>query len=403
MADSWIDSLLPASFAGIPFFVESGSSGQCGRRVQLTNFPFSDRFSVDDLGQLNAPSVLRGFILDDDGDLQSRHEQLVDALNQGQNTLVHPRHGSMQVLPGQCSYTFQGSRIRYQLQFLPIPDTAGESEQEETAALVNAQCDAAADATSAENIEVPNRSVLDSAQAHLDGVLSSLRGANGQINAAISPVAELTQAIDEISDLAVDLIRTPATLFNSVRGVYYGVLNASTSISDAMNAYRGLKFSPDVENKSATPSQVARANNQQAMSTAFESALLIEMIRIVSERSADLDVASNEDSPFDSYQQAIAIRDALLEDLDSVIESLNSQAFNSMVELRARFYRHIDAHGIRLPRITEVKYGVALPVWVIAHDIYGDVSLMSDIVRRNAIAQPVRVEENTALEVLRYE
>ena len=402
MAD-WIDSLLPASFAGISFSVEDGSGGQCGRRYQLTNFPFSDRFSVDDLGRLNAASTVRGFIVDNDGDLHNHHNQLVDALNNGENILIHPRLGRMLVLPGECSYTFQGSRIKYTLQFLPPKEQAQAAEQEETSQLVEAASDTAlktVNEKAADQIETTNRSLLEDAQKQVGSVLGTLRDVNGKIDAAIAPVAELAQTIDEIADQAVKLIRQPATLFNTLRDVYYSVLSAVDDIDAAINSYRDLRFTPSIDSNATTPTQIARNANRQAMADATNAAVLIGAVRLVAQKSAKLNVTSNDDSPFDSYQHAIAVRDELMSGLDELIETLENPAYDTMLELRARFYRHIDAHGIRLPRIKSARFGVALPAWVIAHDVYGDATLLDDVIRRNNIGQPVYIEAGTTLEVL---
>lgn len=403
---SWIDTLLPASFAGINFQVESGSGGQCGRRHQLTNFPFSDRFSVDDMGRLNAPFTVRAFILDNDGDLHARHALLVAALNEGMNTLVHPRLGRMHVLPGNCSYTFQGARVKYTLQFLPPQDQAEATEIEETASVVDAAADKAIETVhdkASEQLDTHNRALLDDAVLQANDMLSALRDVNGRIDATIAPVSQLTHDIDQISDQMVDLIRKPAIFFNDMRDLYFGVLNAKTDINDALVSYRDLKFTPQVENNPTTPTQITRNTNRQVMASAMNSSLLFETVRLMALQSAELNVSSNDDSPFDSYQHAASVRDELVSELDQLIVSLDNQAFDAAVELRARFYRHIDAHGIRLPRVKTVTYGVPLPAWVIAHEVYGDVHLMGDVVRRNSIAQPVFIAAGTTLEILSNE
>lgn len=400
---SWLDTLLPASFGGVDFLVESGSGGQMGRRFQLTNYPFSDHFDVDDMGKLNAPFNVRGFILDNDGDLHSHHAALEAALNSGLNTLVHPRLGRMQVLPGQCSYTFQGSRVRYTLQFLPPEDAAPVSIQEETSANVDAACTEASaqvEQKAVATIDTSSRTLLDDAVASASSMLSTLRDVNGQIDAAIAPVAALAHSIDMIADQAVKLILQPLTFFNEMRDVYYSVLNAADDIDSALNRYRDLKFTPSIDDNAVTPTQIARNGNRAAMASATNAALLVETVRLVALSSADLNVTSNDDSPFDSYPHATTVRDELVAELDELASTLDAEAFDALIDLRAKFYRHIDAHGMRLPRVKLVKYGVALPAWVIAHEVYGNANLMNDLVRRNSIAQPAYIAAGTALEIL---
>lgn len=400
---SWIDTLLPASIAGEPILVDAGYGGSAGRRIQVTNYPFSDRFSVEDMGQINEPFSLRAFILDNDGDLHERHDRILRALNSGELTLVHPRLGTVRVLPGQCSYTFLGARIRYNLQFAP-PEQAPVFERVETSEQVSAACDKAitsANQSAAAAIKTDSHSSLfDSVQAGANSALESIQTANAAIDAAVAPVAELSLTIGQIGAELSTLIAQPILLFGAAQGLYHDVLETAESVDAALERYR--KFKPDVAtaNTSNTPTAAQRATNTAALDKALNVAALAETLRFVSAASSALDVTSNADSPFDSYQHATGIRDELINDIDALLESADGATFDALSELRSTFYRHIDAHGMRLPRVQTRSFGVPLPAWVIAHDVHGDALRMNDLIRRNHIAAPLAVPADTQLEVL---
>jgi prophage DNA circulation protein len=58
----WRDQLVPASFRGVPFQVQSGSPTS-GRRIDVHEYAYRDRPSTDDLGRRAEKWRVRGFIL----------------------------------------------------------------------------------------------------------------------------------------------------------------------------------------------------------------------------------------------------------------------------------------------------------------------------------------------------
>ena len=86
-------ALKPASFAGVPFYVLSGSS-QFGRKQAVHDYPFRDTPWVEDIGRASRRIQLRGFLVGDD--VISQRAQLISAAEtKGNQTLVHPTLGSV--------------------------------------------------------------------------------------------------------------------------------------------------------------------------------------------------------------------------------------------------------------------------------------------------------------------
>ena len=125
---------------------------------------------------------------------------------------------------------------------------------------------------------------------------------------------------------------------------------------------------------------------------------------VVAQQSAAIDIKSNVDSPFDSYEEAISIRDEIIKDLDTVAEFADIELFEVITDLRRSVAQHINSHGVRLPRIAQQTFRVNVPVMVAAYAMYGnkiDADIFNDVITRNKIPDPFSVPSNLTMEYLR--
>ncbi|RMT82234.1 DNA circularization protein [Pseudomonas viridiflava] len=117
---TWRDSLLPASFRGIGFFIEKASV-PIGRKGQLHEFPQRDEPYFETLGKQSQIHTVTAFIVGPD--CFKQRDKLLQALEaQGAGELVHPWLGRMQVQVGECSMTHalaEGGIVRLDLKFYP--------------------------------------------------------------------------------------------------------------------------------------------------------------------------------------------------------------------------------------------------------------------------------------------
>ena len=90
------DELLPASFRGVPFLVDSSSiSG--GRKTATHEYPNSDRRFVEDLGLLNKTFNMQAVITGENYKL--KRDALIQAIEtKGSGILIHPFFGSLNVV-----------------------------------------------------------------------------------------------------------------------------------------------------------------------------------------------------------------------------------------------------------------------------------------------------------------
>ena len=103
---SWKDRLLPASYRGVPFFVESDEA-TFGRRQAVHQAALVEKPSTEDLGRDADNFQVEGYLVGDDYDLQL--QELVKAIRDvpGPGRLVHPRYGEQTVI------ALDGLRIRH--------------------------------------------------------------------------------------------------------------------------------------------------------------------------------------------------------------------------------------------------------------------------------------------------
>lgn len=117
---TWRDSLLPASFRGVGFFISSAVV-PIGRKGQLHEFPQRDEPYFESLGKQSQVHTVTAFIVGPD--CFEQRDKLLQALEaSGAGELVHPWLGRMQVQVGDCDMTHslaEGGIVRLNLKFYP--------------------------------------------------------------------------------------------------------------------------------------------------------------------------------------------------------------------------------------------------------------------------------------------
>ncbi|MEE4912508.1 DNA circularization N-terminal domain-containing protein [Pseudomonas alliivorans] len=117
---TWRDSLLPASFRGVGFFISS-TVVPIGRKGQLHEFPQRDEPYFESLGKQSQVHTVTAFIVGPD--CFEQRDKLLQALETpGAGELVHPWLGRMQVQVGDCDMTHslaEGGIVHLNLKFYP--------------------------------------------------------------------------------------------------------------------------------------------------------------------------------------------------------------------------------------------------------------------------------------------
>jgi len=143
---SWRDDLLPASFRGVPFFVNDHELA-LGRRNAEHEFPLRDTGFVEDLGKKNRHYRVIGYVIVVPGSGESYfpdRDALIAALEQGgTGTLSHPYLGELTVnVANDCRVKEtleEGGMATFTMEFIdsgsnPSPvsqqDTQGNSQNQ---------------------------------------------------------------------------------------------------------------------------------------------------------------------------------------------------------------------------------------------------------------------------------
>ena len=403
-----VSKQLTANYNGVPFHVNS-QSGKFGNRAVLHPFPFRNEVWVDNLGNLVAPLQVSAFVVDGKSSARDQYLALKAEIEKiGTGIYEHPEIGRINVQPGKCAWRVSKrelGKVSLDLEFLP----PGEND-----AVVSSQTDVivgdAADIASSslggqleKALDVGNANLLERARSITNSGLDRLRSINTKINTALAPLAQITQTIENTGNELSTLLMQPRAFVSQITGLLGSVLGVADSVSDAMDSYRNFSAVwGDVDTvPQTTPTRVQEAKNQQVLVDTFTTAVTIEAVKRITQMSRQSNITSNAQSPFDSYDEAITVRNELISALDTAALTATAEVYESITTLITEFAVHIDNHGIRLPKRDDVSYQQDLPALVIAHQIYGDAKNVDDIVNRNQIANPLRVVAGTRLEVLR--
>ncbi len=393
---SWRDQYLQGSFRGVEFRTRSAGA-QLGRRVVLHQYPGKDKPYAEDLGRQARQFNLDLYVLGDD--YMSQRDKLRDALEQaGPGTLVHPWLGTMRVAVLSASAsesTRDGGRASFRVTFAEAGDA---SEPADTLGSASAMQDAA-DAVNAQlledfsdNFDISGPEFLaTTAKSALVTASERLEELSLQVAAPGSALTEQYNALDLFVEDLSSLVAAPGNLALTVIGLVQGLANLADDPLDAFAVYE-LLWDWGTDDLATVP-QTTSHRVQQAANQAAITAL----VRRSAMTSAANQMAAQD---YTSVDQAITLRDAVLDRLEEESLTADDDLYNLLCDLRAAVVADVDSRGADLPRIISYTPPVTLPALVLAYQIYGDPQRDSELIERNNIVHPGFVPGGTALEVL---
>lgn len=407
---SWRDQLQRASFRGVPFYVSTADTEE-GRRGVLHEYPLRDEPFVEDMGRKAGEFSLEAIILGED--YFKARDALRDALKQnGPGELVHPTLGRMQVAltaPFRFVEALVENRgvVRFSLRFTETAENTQPAADINTAAVVDAQADVAAEQCAADfadefGVEGMPEFVMADAMALLSDATAAIEAARAGVMPDLTVVGEFLGEVSRFSSSISSLILAPRTLAEQVLGLASGLRNA---VLRPFNAFTSLAKFFGYESKHprppvTTPVRRAQTANRTAVESLVRRATVIEAARA----SARLDFKApvTPGAPRITYQQAIAIREQLADALEDEAATASVAVFNALMDLRAAVVRDITARGADLPRLVTISMPATLPALVVAYRSFGDATREAEIVARNPIIvrHPGFVPGGVALEAL---
>lgn len=379
---SWRDNFTgKGKFRNAEFLVKSDET-IFGRRKQVHEYPLRDEPYIEDLGKKGREFTIDAYVIGPD--YMAARDKLMDEIEKpGAGVLVHPYYGTLRVsiLDSRISQsTSEGGQARFTLKCLIGTENIYPADTLDTQAAV----DAAADKSLADSINdfADNFTVLELADDMVTEVANELDNTITAINnvagAAAGPVSSL--------------IRTPYNLGSALAGAVTQISTIVTEPLRAINLYKSLFSSSS--NSPAIP-ETTPGRKKQAAS--------VDSIHALVQRAAVIEASrSSSQANYDSYDDAVSVRDTLMEELDRQMEldTTSDIIYQSLLTLRTPMINDLRLRGENLARLRRYTPATTLPALVLAHNLYGDTTRESELISRNNIAHPGFVAGGQSLEVL---
>jgi prophage DNA circulation protein len=391
MAASWRDKLRPASFRGVSFEVATRQYAG-GRRVATHEYPKRDEPSNEDMGRKARQLSVEAFQFGPE--YLGPRNALLEALEQaGPGEYVDPWGLSHSVVVRSFSASERldmGGYVAWRIDF--AEDAAGgHASRADTAALTASAADNAGTVYVEEFPEyftvqnVPDQVRYD-ALNDVEGWLGRCAGFSLTTPAALRSVLNIRRQ-------AVSLLDKPQQLAHSIFGIVGSLLEGigSANPKSRYAAARDIAaLAPARPDASVAPSPSTA--NRAALSDITSGLALVQAARATSEMD------------FDVYDDAVAVRLQVADDLDSAMASASDPLYETLHALRTAVVRDISSRGANLARLADLQTTATLPALVVAYGYYGDASKETEVLSRNpVIRHPGFVPGGSTLKVKRYE
>ncbi len=374
----------PATFRGVPFWVESAEFAG-GRRTVRHEYPLRDEPYAEDMGRRARSFPVEGYVIGEE--YIAARDALIDALEQeGPGELVHPYHGTRRVI---CTAVRvreskdEGGIARFGIDFEETPAQAPfPSSAPAAPAQVAARASVARESVGQDFLARYKPGVLTASAADvLRAATLSLNNARSTISMGVDEAASLRRRLDRLTASAASLVNTPDDLLAELVDLFDEVASVA-----ALLATYG--FAPGLQPPATTSTRQQERDNFDAL------VRLIRTLAIV--RAAEL----APDETYDSYDTAVAQRDAIGDKLDEQTETADDDAYASIGQLHADLVRAVPGEESDLPRLLRYTPPTTAPSLVLAHRLYGDLAREEDLVTRNHVLRPGFVLGGRELEVV---
>ena len=389
---SWRDNLRDASFRGVPFLVEEHTLTG-GRRIKVNEYPLRDEPYGEDLGRKARTFTVEAYVLG--ADYMAVRDALLDALESfGPGELIHPYFGSRTLAVQefrQRETTAKGGMATFTISFC---EPGSNTQPTETANRTWAVSRAADSVSGAARQDFASRFnaagpewVRTDAMTRISSVLDTAEDALGTAAAPVNAISRAGTNIASVRGRVSSLLATPSSLADRLSGVVSGLF--PTDLTNPMTVSRGLLTYDD-------PALRASALSTMGARVETNADAVSELVRCVALAETAQSVSAMD---FDTYEDALAVRDQLVDALDQEAAVADDAVYQSLADLRVAVVKDFSGRA-SLPRLASYQPVQTLPALVVAHAIYGDADRADEICARNRIRHPGAVPGGVALEVL---
>jgi Mu-like prophage DNA circulation protein len=395
---SWRDQLRPARLGNAPFLVE-GAEAQLGRNTQVHEYPLRDIPYVEDLGRRARRFTMDAYVIGPNY-MAARDALIAELEAPGMKTLVHPYLGEMRVgvvdSAGPRESTREGGMARFNIVVVEAGELRFPAATSDTQRTTQEKADIAIAAAEVQFEEDFNAGRLPAfiPQAATALVRDLSTRMSEIARAATTIPAEITGFVNDLSALAgsaAQLVLAPLTLARNVGSVIAQLRTIATGPPEALKLLRQMfgygNGLPVIS--TGTTARQHQVDNQAAFLSLVQQASVIEAARLTSVMQ------------FVSFEDALGIRDELIDELDAQGEAATSDSvYYALVDVRTAMVQDIQVRSADLARILRLTLNDNVPAIALAYQLYGDATLDQDISARNGIRDPLFLPSGTALEVL---
>lgn len=401
MPDNWRDRLLPASFRGVAFWVDTAKT-PVGRKGQLHEYPQRDQAFFEGLGLQTKIHDLTAFVVG--ANCLEQRDQLLQALEQGSGELVHPWLGRMQVKVGECEMTQtrqDGGLVTFSLKFYPAPPLPFP------VAAVNTQ----------QQLLVASDRLLGAAVLRFEQAMALIKLARVGIEELRKGLTQVFEVIQKEFKPLIELYGDVTALVKAVKALpkelstaFNGLLEDVRGLEDfARDGYRKMLADLSQQVESAKQVDVPKLTagkdstaTAQAVANLVQDVLLVQMARLAAAMPVATPVVKLTTTPSVAQQAAqpvqrlqVPVADdvlALRERVNEVIwqAALKADAVHYQVlnTLRQQLQSHLNAVASSGVRLISLSPKQSMPALVLAYQRFADATRVGEVVQRNRVAHP---------------
>ncbi len=420
MTSPWRLQLRTGSFRGVLFKIDSHDF-EGGRRIVDHLFPYKDEAFTEDLGRKQRIFKLNIYVIG--ADYFPEREALQEAFEKGgPGILVHPYLGNKTVEAADFTLSesqAEGGFAKFSVTFRETSRLVNPSGVVDAVSSAKDKANAVqlalARAFAVFNTPSPTAFVLDSAAALVNtaaDVLSSatnalptgslnsianlsysIRNLKGSSRALISRPDQLSKAISRAVTGLTSVLNIDGLLPEDASGrVIYGQLGRVSEDEAKRKSFLPILAFPDLIPATilTTDSRRLEASNSKLMTQLLIGSALGELL-IVSVSTS-----------YGTFEDAVDQRDLIVSEIDKLLgdPSLSDDVYSALQDLAASAVESIPDPASESPRLSKLKLSGVVSSLTIGYELYGNLSLESDIIVRNKIKHPGFILPTKPLEVI---
>lgn len=388
---AWRDKLQPASFRGVPFFIE-GDDATFGRRTVVHEYPQRDKPYAEDMGRATREYSLQAFVVGPD--YMAQRDKLLQAIEQpGGGQLVHPFYGQIVVSIKDFRVSHRredGGMAAFQITFVEAGELAFPQAKDRARSLVARGADALqasslADFTRRFTVDGFPQFVSDAAIATANDVIGTTTKALRYVqnpgalvdlvvdSSGVASPGTLGGQLQGLFSSATALYRAASGMFPSGQAAYYG-----GHARGALDLYYQLPHSTATGRTASRKQQIENANalngivrRQCVIQAAGTAALMPAVV----------------------YDDVTDIRQRLAAAIDAELMTAPDALLGDLQDLRTASHKDLTERARGSARLQVVRPPMPVTAVALAYDLYEDATRGDEIVQRNRVPHPAFISD----------